>query len=89
MSIKLIQHLMQQIALELYKLVNKIIFRRNNAKHHFGQCQNEYCQFKAKFLYFGVGTYGDFFHRLEVCTFVFAYTKKEKNRITGIRDFSV
>ena len=75
MSTKLIQHLMQQITLKLYKLVNKIIFRSNNAKHHFDHCQYEYCQFKAKFPYRGVWTYGDFFHRFEVCTYVFTYTK--------------
>ena len=80
---------MQQVTLKLYKLVNKIIICSNNAKHHFDQCQNQYCQFKAKFLYRGVGTYGDFFHRSEVCTFVCLYTKNEKNRTTGIRDFSV
>ena len=88
-SIKLIQHLMQQITLKLHKLVNKIIFCINIVKHHFGQCQKQYCQFKAKFLYHKVGTYGDFFHRFEVCTFVFLYTKNDKNRTTGIRDFSV
>ena len=75
---------MQQITLKIYKLVNKIIFCSNNAKHHFDQCQ-----FKAKFLYRGVGTYGDFSHRSEVCTFVCLYTKNEKNRTTGIRDFLV
>ena len=65
---------MQQITLKV-KLVTKIIFRSNNGKHHFDQCQYDHCQFKAKFLYRGVGTYGDFFHSLEVCTFVLTHTK--------------
>ena len=71
---------MQQITLKLYKFVNKIIFRSNNAKHHLDQSQND--QFKAKFPYHGVGTYGDFSHRLEVCSFlhVFIYTKRQQKR---------
>ena len=60
MSIKLIQHLMQQITLKVNKLVNKIIFRSNNAKHHSDQWQYEYCQFKANFYIAKWGLMGNF-----------------------------
>ena len=70
---------MKQLTLKLYTLVNKIIFRGNNASSILiDQCKNEYSEFKAKFLFRGVETFGDFFLKFEVCTFVFIYRKKEK-----------
>ena len=75
MFIKLSQHLIQQMTLKLYKLVNKIIFRSNNAKHHFDQWQ-----FKAKFLYCG-----EKIEPQEFEIFQFKNCKQKQNQVVTLK----